>query len=900
MSENCNQLQLQSSVFPTSLAASTTVTYTVADTSVATVDENGLVTAQNYGVTLVTAQTENGLSADYPLVVAAPSMTEPEVTEGYYTEPSFLELYTNGASQIILTNADGSPVSFEYETQAEESNIDGYDSYWIAAFYTTSPEPLTLRVYAADDNGIVENTCYYFVTVTPTIAVESFSFSQSAYTFDRNGGPVKIRLNVLPATANDYFNWSISGNTVATIKGYADYCILTPKNSGTLVLTASIMIDGKESMRQVGVTFTEGKIYSAVLDNPAPALYETVTATVTTDKTVQYIELTDVTNSLSCEYSDYPFFEDEGEHRIWTLPFSFKRESTELRVWGGDSVGNLSNYLTVAVNATMPESSFAANPPYITAKVGEAVSFNLINLPSRANLNYSSYSVEVEDASIASFELGTLYIENEGSTMLHCRYGTETLDVPLLAYLPIESITLPESDITLTEGESTVLAPQTEPQSTEPLYFSSSDSAVVQVNESGEVVAVTSGTATVRITTRSGVGAAVTVRVKSAAQIEYLSFDKTLYTAEPGENIDYSLACNLADTTNKITYTVSNKNILSVDADGVFTAKKEGSATITATADNGVCATATVQVTGARFLSFNRQSVETTPGAAVVFYVLTRPENADCDGVWLTDNPAVAVISQGGVLYAKSPGKTNVYFISDEDEILSCAVTVNAVAAAKLSLTEDEVTLGMHENYIIGYTVSNAAATETPAFHSSNEDVCVVDDNGIIYAVGSGTALVTVSLANGKSYPVQVTVTERFFTLTGTINTAATPTAQSLTGDIRTLAAAEAFAFEELKENSYSLTLTAPHHTALCIEEIPLESDVDLGSLYLPNGDANEDGVIDIADLSLLLSAENFGASAATVGTQKDVNDDGTISLSDIAEILLAANYGARDEIRIY
>lgn len=896
-SENNDTLELKTEVFPKN-SEKDAVTFSSADNDIASVDESGTLRAVNYGSTVITARTENGITAEYPIIVDAPKMTEPEVTEGYYNEGSFIEVYTKGASDIILKNADGSDVDFYYEAEAEESNIDGYDKYWVVALYTTAPEKLNLRVYAADERGINENTSFRIAEITPIIAVESFSFDEPSYSFDRNGGPVKISLNVLPEGANDYFNWVLSSNTVASIKGYSDYCILTPKNSGTLKLTASIKIGGKESTKSINVSFTEGKIHSAVLSNYSPAIYEPVDVTVVTDTTVKYLDLLDSTGSTSREYSDYPFFEDNGGVRTWTIPFYFRRQSEQLRIWGGDSIGNLSEAVYLDVNVSVPQSGFAANPCVIFAKPGESLTFNLVNLPSANNIVYSKYSVEIEDEEIASFNLGTLEVFKAGETTLHCTYNGETTDVRLICYEPIESIAFDESEITLYEGEGYILNPVITPESGEKLTFTSSDEAVATVSENGVITARQHGKATINVQSESGVSASLIVKVRSSEIMEYLSFDKESYEISIGEELNYSLLTNLENTQNKISFKTSNSNILSVSADGVFKAEKEGEVTITALSDNSLLGTSKVRVRAERFLTLNRESIELTPSKNCVLYPVIYPNGADIDGVWFTDNEAVAVISQSGVLYAKSPGKGNVYFVSDEGEIAYCSFTVNSLALAKLTPGEDEIELDVNQNFVLSYTPGTANATEKPTFKSADESICAVDENGIVYALSGGSTIVNIILSNGKSYPITVTVSEKSFTLSGEISTSCKAVLKGTSSE-EELSAENSFAVNNVKEDTYSIHFSAPYHTQITISEIPVHFDLDLGSIYLPNGDLNEDGTVDISDISLILKEENF-ASDSSNNEFMDLDSDGVINISDISQILLEKNYAKSNCVIIY
>ena len=58
-------------------------------------------------------------------------------------------------------------------------------------------------------------------------------------------------------------------------------------------------------------------------------------------------------------------------------------------------------------------------------------------------------------------------------------------------------------------------------------------------------------------------------------------------------------------------------------------------------------------------------------------------------------------------------------------------------------------------------------------------------------------------------------------------------------------------------------------------------------------GDVNGDSVIDIADLSCVLAAQNYGKASADAANQNcDVNNSDAVDIGDIAVILQASNYG--------
>ena len=62
------------------------------------------------------------------------------------------------------------------------------------------------------------------------------------------------------------------------------------------------------------------------------------------------------------------------------------------------------------------------------------------------------------------------------------------------------------------------------------------------------------------------------------------------------------------------------------------------------------------------------------------------------------------------------------------------------------------------------------------------------------------------------------------------------------------------------------------------------------GAITLPLGDVNRDEVIDIADISMLLSTANYGKYNSEI----DLTGDGMITIDDISVALMATNYGMR------
>ena len=138
------------------------------------------------------------------------------------------------------------------------------------------------------------------------------------------------------------------------------------------------------------------------------------------------------------------------------------------------------------------------------------------------------------------------------------------------------------------------------------------------------------------------------------------------------------------------------------------------------------------------------------------------------------------------------------------------------------------------------------------------------------------------------------------FALSGNTDTAAVLRLETLKGTVQTYAVESDFNLADILPGTYRLTLSAPHHTTFTLEDATWLHATDLGELTLYNGDANGDGVVDIADITSVLQADCFGTAATVPTAPRDINDDGMIDIKDVNQILLAENYGGSDVTIIY
>ena len=166
----------------------------------------------------------------------------------------------------------------------------------------------------------------------------------------------------------------------------------------------------------------------------------------------------------------------------------------------------------------------------------------------------------------------------------------------------VEKVSLNKSATTLTEGESETLTATITPSNAtgdKTVKWSSSNEAVATVDSNGKVTAKKAGTAVITATSSNGktAGCTVTVKQKEIA-ITGISLNKSTTSLTEGESETLTATITPSNATGDKTvkWSSSNEAVAAVDSNGKVTAKKAGTAVITATSSNGKTAGCTVTV----------------------------------------------------------------------------------------------------------------------------------------------------------------------------------------------------------------------------------------------------------------------------------------------------------------
>ena len=258
--------------------------------------------------------------------------------------------------------------------------------------------------------------------------------------------------------------------------------------------------------------------------------------------------------------------------------------------------------------------------------------------------------------------------------------------------------------------------------------------------------------------------------------VSSVTLDSTSMTLVEGDSQTLIATISPSNAENqKVLWSSSNSSVATVK-EGVVTAIKPGSATITVKSDDGG-KTATCEVTvnakvyPVTSVSLSKSSATLTEGDEFTLTATINPSNATNKNVsWKSSNTSVATVSNGKVTAVKAGSATITVTTEDGGKTATCEVTVNAKVypVTGVSLNQTSVSLTEGDDFDLTATVYPSNATNKKVTWSSSDTSVASVKNGMVVAIKPGTAIITVTTEDGnKTATCEIIVSERFYPVTG-------------------------------------------------------------------------------------------------------------------------------------
>jgi uncharacterized protein YjdB len=302
------------------------------------------------------------------------------------------------------------------------------------------------------------------------------------------------------------------------------------------------------------------------------------------------------------------------------------------------------------------------------------------------------------------------------------------------------------------------------------IAWSTSNDKVATVDQSGVVIGVAAGQATITATSEGKSGTAVvTVTAVPVASVTVAPPTLSLQTGQTG-----TLAATTKDaagnvlTDRIVAWTSSNTGVATVAPNGTVPTVAPGTATITATSE-GKTGTSTITVTAppptpVATVAVSPSSVNLTIGGTQ--QITATPQDAQGNALagravtWQSGNTQVATVTAAGLITAVGAGSTTVTATS-EGKTGTVSVTVAAPAVGSVSVSPGSATVSVAATTQLTATVrdvSGAAMEGVSVSWASDKPLtAAVSQSGVVTGLLPGTATITAT-AGERSGTATITV----------------------------------------------------------------------------------------------------------------------------------------------
>jgi len=392
----------------------------------------------------------------------------------------------------------------------------------------------------------------------------------------------------------------------------------------------------------------------------------------------------------------------------------------------------------------------------INLEVNESVSLIATPIPANAdnvdfiwssdNLDVCTVNAEGVVKALKSGKSNIITMSSDGIIRDTCK-------VTVIAHA--DSIALSDNSIELSNiGESYKLEASVFPDNAinKSVTWKSYNEQVCTVSDEGLVTATGIGSTLVTATTVDG-GLTANCIVKVIQHVEKVSLNKVALELKVNESEQLIANVSPDNADNKtLTWSSSNNQVATVDANGNVQALKAGEAWIKAVSEDNKEAKDSCKVTinqPVTEISLSQTNIELSNiGESVQLEATVMPEDASDKSItWKSNNEQVCIVSSTGMVTAIGAGTTVVTATTNDGGKMAFCIVNVSLQEYNITLDQYTMTLNVGETAQLHATVTGNT-TKTVNWSSSNDQIVAVDNNGNVTAIKVGNALIYATLAD--------------------------------------------------------------------------------------------------------------------------------------------------------
>ncbi|MGN0396112.1 MAG: Ig-like domain-containing protein, partial [Coprococcus sp.] len=538
-------------------------TWTSSNTGIAKVSNTGVVTAVAPGEAIITCSINSTKYATCritvkQLVTSINVVKEPNVSTLNVGETMVV------TANILPANATNKAVVWE----------------------SSDPEVVTVSQTGninAVGKGVATITCsaqdgserYRSFSITVKQQVETLSIDQKEISL-YVGKTQQIIATVSPENAdNKSLTWTSSDTSVATVSSSG---LVRGCGRGTATITCTTR-DGSNISESCNVTVTQ-QINKIVLNNTS--------ATVVVGKTLALTATIEPDNANVKAVVWKSDNEKVAKVSNTGVVTAVSKGTANITCSATDGVGAKA---ICRITVQQPVKSIKLDATSKTLFVGKTGKLTATVAPldaSNRNLTWTS-----SNTNIVTVSNGTITAKAKGTATVTCAANDGSgvkATCKVTVTTPVTSIKLNATKKTLNAGKTMTLKATVAPTNAgnKNVTWTSSNTKVAKVSSTGVVKAVGRGTATITCTAKDGSGVKTTCVVTVVQKVTKITLNKTKLSLKRGNKYTLKATVKPTNADNRaVQWKTSNKNIATVSSNGVVTAKKKGTVTITCTAKDG-------------------------------------------------------------------------------------------------------------------------------------------------------------------------------------------------------------------------------------------------------------------------------------------------------------------------
>lgn len=578
--------------------------------------------------------------------------------------------------------------------------------------------------------------------------IDSFSLSMdSAIMYTK--GTLRLEARTTNTTA---VNWMSSDENVVTVENQGMNVLVTAKMQGNAVITASQVVNGVTKTATCNITVKK-TVNSIRLDPAEVDLkfedYKTIYAIID-EKELPGVKL----HWQTSDPTIVDFTKDVNNISATIQASKDKGGTAVVTAINEDNV--VVGYCHVRVHQPVSKVSFETTDITIDPSTRYLQLFPMVEPANASNKDIEWESSNKNVATVDNYGMVTIKKPGKVTIIARSKDDYEKMAIcNLFIEVPVSTVALDEKAKTMYVGDSARLSYVVLPKdATDPsVTWTSSNPSIVTVDNSGRVTAKSAGSAVVFVKTMDGSYTAfctITVRQVPTG----IKFDVSQLELRTGDT--YHLKTTLApkdSTDTLLVWESSDTQVAMVDDNGKITAKKSGTAVISARTESGAvayCKLTVKQAVEGLILNFDEKTLFL--GDTFQLKASMNPTKASVQDVtWKSSNTKVATVSASGFVEGLTGGTAIITCTTkDGGYTASCVVTVREFVT-EIKLNYSTYKVGLDKSFTLVATVTPETSTNQKVIWiSSDEDVAMVNSKGKVTGLGYGYATITAIAQDGS------------------------------------------------------------------------------------------------------------------------------------------------------